>query len=316
MSRTREARPPKVAPQAPGAPPAPLWVPLVIACLTFAAFLPALHNQLTWDDDVNLVDNPYYRGLGWAQLGWMWTTVHMGHWIPLTWMTFGLDYLLWGMKPLGYHLTSLLLHATNAVTFYFVALRILRLARPGLLERGQASVALAAGFAALLFALHPLRVESVAWATERRDVLSGCFFLWAIYCYLRAALSPQILSRRRWLWTAAVIYSLSLFSKATAMALPAVLLLLAFYPLRRLQGGPINWFRPQLRSVLWEKVPFLVLAIVFAAIALLAQHSIGTLKPLPQYDTTSRITQTFYGVIIYLWKALLPTRLSPLYELP
>jgi len=100
------------------------------------------------------------------------------------------------------------------------------------------------------------------------------------------------------------------------MTLPAVLLLLDFYPLRRLQGGPINWFRPQLRSVLWEKVPFLVLAIVFAAIALLAQHSIGALKPLPQYDAASRVAQAFYGVIFYLWKALLPTRLSPLYELP
>src|SRR2546422_10111451 len=152
-------------------------IPLVIAFSTFAAFLPALQNQfVNWDDAENFLDNPHYRGLAWTHLRWMWTT-HLGHSIPLTWMTLGLDYLLWGMKPVGYHLTSLLLHAANAVVFYFVAGRLLGLARPGAVERGQAGLALSAAFAALLFALHPLRVESVAWATERRDVLSGLFYL-------------------------------------------------------------------------------------------------------------------------------------------
>src|SRR5712691_3498661 len=104
-------------------------VPLLIALITFAAFLPALQNQLVWDDEQNLLGNPHYRGLGWIQLRWMWTT-HMGHYIPLTWMTLGLDYLLWGMNPLGYHLTNLLLHAANAVVFFFVVRRILTRALP------------------------------------------------------------------------------------------------------------------------------------------------------------------------------------------
>ena len=150
------------------------WVPLLIAFITFAAFLPALQNEfVNWDDGKNLLDNPHYRGLGWNQLRWMWTTFHMGHYIPLTWMTFGLDYLLWGMNPFGYHLGNLLLHATNAAVFYFVVRRILQSALPGPFEQGQAALAVPAAFAALLFAIHPLRVESVAWATERRDVLSG-----------------------------------------------------------------------------------------------------------------------------------------------
>src|SRR5712691_768788 len=138
------------------------WLlPVLIALVTFVPFLPTLDNQfVNWDDDDNLVDNPHYRGLGWTHLRWMWTT-HMGHYIPLTWMTRGLDYLLWGMNPLGYYLTNLLLHAANAVVFFFVALRILGLTRPGPLDRGQAGLALSAAFAALLFALHPLRVESV-----------------------------------------------------------------------------------------------------------------------------------------------------------
>ncbi len=81
-----------------------LWlVPVLIALVTFAAFLPALHNQfVNWDDPRNFIENPHYRGLGWTQLHWMWTT-YLGHYIPLTWMTLGLDYLLWGMNPVGYH---------------------------------------------------------------------------------------------------------------------------------------------------------------------------------------------------------------------
>ena len=160
-------------------------VPVLIALVTLAAFLPTLQNQfVNWDDHENLLDNPHYRGLGRAHLRWMWTT-HMGHWIPLTWMTFGLDYLLWGMNPLGYHLTNLLLHAANAVLFYFVAFRILGLGLPDPGDRRQADLVLSAGFAALVFAIHPLRVESVAWVTERCDVLSGLFYLSAILIYLR-----------------------------------------------------------------------------------------------------------------------------------
>src|SRR5438128_5620023 len=150
-------------------------VPALIALVTFAAFLPALQTQfVNWDDHESFRDNPHYRGLAWTQLRWMWTT-HRGHYIPLTWMTLGLDYLLWGMNPLGYHLTSLLLHAANAVVFFFVVRRILTLALPSS-ERGHA-LAVSAGVAALVFAIHPLRVESVAWVTERRDVLSGLCYL-------------------------------------------------------------------------------------------------------------------------------------------
>src|SRR2546426_7189055 len=121
--------------------PAQQWrrwvVPVLIALVTFAAFLPALQNQLVWDDEENLLGNPHYRGLGWPQLRWMWTT-HLGHYIPLTWMTLGLDYLLWGMNPLGYHLTNLLLHAANAVVFFFVVRRLLTRALPSPAERGHA----------------------------------------------------------------------------------------------------------------------------------------------------------------------------------
>src|SRR3989442_12619979 len=136
------------------------WLaPLLIALVTFAAFRPAVQYVFVdWDDQRNFLENPHYRGLGWTQLRWMWTTP-LGHYIPLTWMTLGLDYLLWGMNPVGYHLTSLLLHAANAVVFFFVVRRILTRALPSPSERGYA-LAVSAGVASLVFAIHPLRVES------------------------------------------------------------------------------------------------------------------------------------------------------------
>src|SRR5207245_5811751 len=151
-------------------------VPVLVALVTFAAFLPALQNQfVSFDDDKNFLDNPHYRGLAWTHLRWMWTT-HQGHYIPLTWMTLGLDYLLWGMNPVGYHLTSLLLHAANAVVFFFVVRRILTRALPSPSEHGYA-LAVSSGVAALLFPLPRLRVASSACGTARRAWLCGVFWV-------------------------------------------------------------------------------------------------------------------------------------------
>src|SRR5713101_6918239 len=105
----------------------PRIIPLALALVTFLVFLPTLWNGfVAWDDYMNLVENQAYRGLTWPQLRWMFSTMLMGHWIPLTWLTFGLDYVIWGMNPAGYHLTSLVIFAANAPVFYFVALRLLR----------------------------------------------------------------------------------------------------------------------------------------------------------------------------------------------
>src|SRR6185437_3111089 len=112
--------------------------------------------------------NVHYRGLGWSQLRWMFTTFHMGPYQPLSWMTYGLDYLLWGMNPVGYHLTNLFLHAAYAVFFYFISRRLLAIALRISIEEADWKLSACAAFAALMFSIHPLRVESVAWGTERR----------------------------------------------------------------------------------------------------------------------------------------------------
>ena len=170
-------------------------LPALVITLTLVAFFPALHHEfLGWDDAKNYLDNPHYRGLGPRQLAWMFTTFHMGHYIPLTWMTFGLDYLLWGMTPSGYHLTNILFHSATALACYFLSLRLLRAA---LQEVAESDLRIGAALAALLFAVHPLRAESVAWITERRDVVSGLFYLLSVIAYLKAVDGTDR-SRPRW----------------------------------------------------------------------------------------------------------------------
>src|SRR3989441_3022809 len=296
--------------------PAERWVrwlvPVVIALITCAAFLPTLQNQfVNLDDNDNFLDNPHYRGLAWTHLRWMWTT-HQGHYIPLTWMTLGLDYLLWGMNPVGYHLMSLLLHAANAVVFFFVVRRILTRALPSLSERGYA-LPVAAGFAALVFAIHPLRVESVAWATERRDVLSGLFYLVTILVYLRACEREE--RGRGWYWLAVATFVCALLSKSMVVNLPIVLLILDVYPLRRL-GGAIGWWSEPARRVYVEKIPFVLLAVAASAIAVMAQSSVHAAASLAQLSLPGRLVVSAYGLGFYLWKMVVPVTLSPLYELP
>src|SRR5213596_1947884 len=286
--------------------------PCADSLVTFIAFLPTLRNQFVdWDDFKNFLDNPYYRGLAWTQLRWMWTT-HLGHYIPLTWMTFGLDYLLWGMNPLGYHLTNLLLHSANGVVFFFVVCRILARALPGLSERGHA-LAVSAGVASLVFAIHPLRVESVAGATERRDMLSGLFYLLTILMYLRAREREE--RGRGWYWLSVAVFVLALLSKSMVVNLPVVLLILDVYPLRRL-GGFVGWWSGPARRVYVEKIPFVFLAAAASAVALMAQLSVHTVTSLAQLSVPGRLAVSAYGLSFYLWKTVAPVNLSPLYELP
>src|SRR5438093_4164284 len=287
-------------------------VPVVIALITCAAFLPTLQNQfVSWDDDKNFLENPHYRGLGWTHLRWMWTT-HLGHYIPLTWMTLGLDYLLWGMHPLGYHLTNLLLHAANAVVFFFVVRRLLTLALPSPSEHGYA-LAVSSGVAALVFAIHPLRVESVAWVTERRDVLSGLFYLVAILLYLRAC--ERGARGRGWYWLSVAVFGCALLSKSMVVNLPVVLLILDVYPLRRL-GGAVGWWSEPARRVYVEKIPFVLLAAAASAIALMAQLSKSAMIPVAHLSALGRLAVSAYGLSFYLWKMVVPLNLSPLYMRP
>jgi tetratricopeptide (TPR) repeat protein len=290
----------------------PAWraAPLVLALVTAVVFTPVLHaGFVDWDDPINFLENPYYRGLGWPQLRWMLTASVMGHWIPVTWLTLGADFAVWGMNPFGYHLTSLLLHAASAALFYLVARRLLGLAIPSA-EPG--TVNLGAVVAALYFALHPLRVESVAWITERRDLTSGLFFLLTVLAYLKAHERTAEV-RTGWRWVSLTAAALALASKSIVMGLPLALLILDVYPLKRLGPRFRDWWSAQAWPVWREKIPFTVLAVAAAATAYLVQRNTGYLTPA---DPAGRIGMVAYNVWFHVWKTVVPLNLGPIYELP
>jgi len=290
----------------------PWIIPVALALVTFLVFLPALWSGFVeWDDQVNLYKNPQYRGLTWPQIRWMFSTVLLGHWIPLTWLTFGLDYVLWEMNPAGYHLTSLVIFAANAPVFYFVALRLFRQAT----GFAAGPLRLAAIAATLFFAIHPLRAESVGWATERRDVLSGLFYLLTILMYLKACDANG--KRRGWLLAGSVgLYVLALVSKASVMVLPLALVVLDIYPLRRLGWRWRERTGAPTRAVWLEKIPFFVLGVAGGAVTYYAQNSNTFITPLEKYPLSARPAMVFYSLWFYLEKTLMPQGLSPLYELP
>jgi hypothetical protein len=278
-------------------------IPLIIFIAVFVGFLSALDGQfLNWDDDINFLGNQGFRGLGWAQLRWMWTETLMGHYIPLTWMSLGLNYTLGGMNPWGYHLGNMLIHAMNALVFYFVARRLLIASGVS----GGSPLLWGASFAALVFGLHPLRAESVAWITERRDVLCGLFFLLAVLAYL---VSLDAGARRGWRFASIAAFGAALLCKAQAVPLPVALLILDVYPLRRLARD--GW-----RRLVLEKLPYLALSIIGGSIAILAVKNGATFTDYAQYGPSARLAMTGYGIVFYPWKWLWPTGLSPLYELP
>jgi protein O-mannosyl-transferase len=282
---------------------------LLVGALTLAVFAPTLANGwVEWDDRVNFLDNPHYRGLGWPQIVWAFTVAWNGHWTPLAWLSLGLDYVLWGLNPVGYHLTNILWHAATAALFVLVAGRLLRRVWPGVTP---ATLRLGAATAALFFAVHPLRVESVAWATERRDLLSGFFYLLTILAWL-VMVERTDGTRSRWFAVALAAYALALLSKSIVISLPVVLLVLDVYPLRRLTAE--TWRTLPGRAVLLEKAPFVLMAAAVTALTVLTFRSM--LASLQDYPPLARLGVVCYGLAFYVWKTLAPADLSPIYELP
>lgn len=230
----------------------------------------------------------------------MFTAVHQNIYQPLAWLTYALDHALWGLNPTGYHLSSLLIHCLSATLFYFLARRLLGLAAPASNDKSSWFLPLASAFAALLFSIHPLRVESVAWATERRDVLCGLFYIASLLSYINAPAEP-----RRWPLVSFIFFILALLSKATVVTLPLVLLILDVYPLRRT-------LTPR---VLLEKIPYFLASLVMglAVLEIMKGESIWTPR---QFILSERAAHSAYSLAFYLGKTIFPFSLSPVYEVP
>lgn len=288
-----------------------LLVPLAVAFLGGLCFLPALSGSfLNWDDNVNFLGNPAYRGLGLDAVRGAATDVLFGHYIPLTRLTWSANYAVSGLDPWGYHLVNLALHAANAAIFYFVARRLLAAAAAdGPVGPGRdPALVVPAGVAALVFGIHPLRVEPVAWISARPDLLCALFSLLAVWAYLRAV-DDRGPAAPRHIALATVAFAAALLSKGTALPLPAALILLDIYPLRRLSH--LGW-----RQLVREKLPLLlVMAAGTAMVAYALAHG-AALTRMATYGPVARLTAAIYACVVSLARFLWPGSLSPLYEMP
>lgn len=305
----------------------------LLAVATFFTFLPTLRNGfVTWDDPIILLVNRNYRAIRWENLRWMFTTLYANQYHPLTWLSYALDYQLWGIDwPQGYHLTSLCLHILNAVVFFFLARELLVLAhRPqtnnvaggsgghaGAVAAHEKHLAVGAAVAALFFALHPLRVETVAWATERRGVLCATLYLLALLTYMKSRAPADVTpggspdKTSAWYLSSVAFAAAALLSKSMAVSIPFVLLILDVYPLQRL-GGAAGWFGPAARRVWAEKAPFFLIALAGTIIAPVAQGEV--IAPLRERGIMARLANMAYAAILYLRQTLFPLHLSPFYR--
>ena len=283
---------------------------LVFSLLLFAAVLASyssiIHNQfLDYDDNEYITNNAHVKaGLTWANVQWAFSTSEEANWHPLTWLSHELDSELFGLNPVGHHVVNVLLHAVNAVLLF-------------LLLQSATGFRWRSLMVAALFALHPINVESVAWAAERKNVLSMLFFLLALYAYGRYARRPGL---GRYIAVAG-FFVLSLLAKPQAITFPFLLLLWDYWPLDRIgardmptQAG--NAPRLPIARLLLEKLPLLFLSAASAVITMEAQKAGGAVKDLARFSLPLRLETTVISYARYLGKTFWPTKLVLPYPHP
>ncbi len=273
----------------------------MIFVVAVVAFLPSLRGGFVYDDDIYVTGNTYVnRGITAAGLAWSLTAGHAANWHPVTWWSHMLDVSLFGMNPAGHHAVNVLLHALAAMLLFLLAE----------MACGDRAVALAS---ASLFALHPLRVESVSWVSERKDLLCAVFCLLAVIAYARHLGRPTR-ANLAGLYAAAAA---AMASKPMAVVLPLMLVLLDVWPLGRFGAGPAagRWPAGLARSAA-GKWPLWLMAMGTGGAALWAQAGSGAVVGLERYPVPVRLGNAFLSYSAYLRDTVFPAGLSPLYPHP
>lgn len=301
------ARPRRRVEAAPPAEPKPFRLPPAgeIALLVVAvvlAFLPVLSGGFVYDDALYVTGEPHVSaGLSLSGIGWAFRTASGGIWDPLTKISHMADVSLFGLAPAGHHATNLLLHAATAILL-------------SVFLRRSGAAPVVAFFGALLWAVHPLRVEAVAWVSSRKDTLSGLFLVLALVLFGEFARN----GRRRWYWLALLADALSLLAKPMAVTLPFALLLLDVWPLRRLRPGDGEGVAPPvpLRRAVLETLPFLALSVLSSVVAFAAQRTAGALASASELPLLVRLETAVVGAAAYLDQTLRPIRFAAFYPHP
>ncbi len=278
---------------------------LVCLLLAGAILLPYLqvkdHGFITLDDPMYVTENHEVQaGLTWQGVKWAFTTMQSSNWHPLTWLSHMLDCRLYGLHPPGHHMTNVAFHLADTILLFLFLARLTRALWPSALV-------------AALFALHPLHVESVAWVSERKDVLSAFFWLTTMWAYAGYAAAPSL---RRYL-PVLLSFTLGLLAKPMLVTLPFVLLLLDFWPLGRIPGGPAPGLteaedpglvpaRGVYRRLLLEKIPLLALVAVSCLITMVVQADTGAMMPLAVMPLGPRIANALVAYVKYIVKLFWP----------
>lgn len=275
---------------------------LLLAVVTLALYNPVnRHPFVNYDDDRYVTENPHIRqGLTADTFAWAWTSTEQANWHPLTWISHALDCSLFRLNPAGHHFTSLLLHVVNVVLLFLILMWATNRMGPSL-------------FVAALFALHPINVESVAWVAERKNVLCTFFFFLTLWAYGWYARKPDW---KRYL-VVALLFAAGLASKPMVITLPFVLLLLDYWPLKRVmtagseETGTCSWPR-----LVLEKIPLFGLSAASAIITMQAQQAGGAIRTTAEFSFGVRVANAIYAYAMYLWKMVWPAKLAPLYPHP
>lgn len=304
-----------------------ICVGVTAGIVTLLVYLGSLScGFINLDDPFYITNNPLIKSLDVAAVRRIFSEAHLGAWLPLTYISFAVDYHFWGNNPTGYHLTNILLHAVNASLVVLLADRLIQGGR-GLRVEGEGfstlngssqisavySYPLMLLLAGLLWGLHPLRVESVAWAAERKDVLNGFFTLAAILVYLSYTKRKD--AGAGWqdflpvYSLALAFFVLSLLAKQVSVTLPLILLLLDWYPLGRLKKG-------RLTPLLVEKIPFLAVALLITLVTIhfaVEEKMLSSMRDLPFYV---RVLVSGNAIFEYCRLTLFPVGISPYFVLP
>lgn len=310
------------------------YLAAAVALATFFVYLPALRNDfVNWDDDLYIYNNPFIRSWNAAFFRWAFLDFYENNWFPLTRISHAVDYAIWGLNPLGHHLTNIILHAVNTAVVFILIAKLLNSMNGRTMRNGQMSflndqtALMAAGATALLFGLHPVHVESVAWVSERKDLLCALFFLLSIISYTKYGESRQsavggrqsdgegrgeargkkFFFNKHYL-LALGFFTLALMSKPMVVTLPAVLLILDWYPFGRITSVKTLW------ATCVEKLPFFVLSLLSSIMTLLAQErAMASVEIVP---VARRLVVATHSLVVYLRKMVFPTDLAPLYPYP
>ncbi len=305
----------------------------IVLLITLLMYFPALRNDFVVESDdlPYIIENSSIRSLNGAFFKWAFFDFYRSNWHPLTWMSHAIDYAVWGLNPIGHHLTNIVIHAINSFLVVLLITRLLQAGRkltadkvlpaPSSVKKGTSpssplkkggagtadtGVLIAAATTGLLFGLHPLHVESVAWVSERKDLLCALFFLLSVMSYMTYATCG---TKKNYILSL-IFFVLALMSKPMAVSLPAVLLILDWYPLERI--GSIK----TARSAVVEKLPFIALSFASSVVTVLAQKSGGALVPLEAVPLSVRAAVVLKSPIAYIGKMILPLNLLPFYPYP